>query len=321
MKELMSRFWSGDHRALARVISTVENELPEKDEILKEIYKKTGGAYIVGVTGSPGAGKSSLVDCLVKEIRKSEELVGIVAVDPTSPFSGGAILGDRIRMNAHALDEGVFIRSMGTRGSLGGLAKTTKEVVKVMDAFGMDWIIIETVGVGQAELDIMYIADSTIVVLTPGAGDSIQTMKAGIMEIADIFAINKCDLPGADSIEMEVNLMLNFRDDHVKWRPPVIKTSTYNSGHGIVELLDAVNKHRSYLSEKGIFLKKRQERASNEVLDIVNYYWEQMVRQYLGKPGPVSEMLDKVSAREIDPYTASSMIIKQIIENAGFQKN
>ncbi|HPZ43801.1 MAG TPA: methylmalonyl Co-A mutase-associated GTPase MeaB [Bacillota bacterium] len=321
MKELMSRFWSGDHRALARVISTVENELPEKDEILKEIYKKTGGAYIVGVTGSPGAGKSSLVDCLVKEIRKSEELVGIVAVDPTSPFSGGAILGDRIRMNAHALDEGVFIRSMGTRGSLGGLAKTTKEVVKVMDAFGMDWIIIETVGVGQAELDIMYIADSTIVVLTPGAGDSIQTMKAGIMEIADIFAINKCDLPGADSIEMEVNLMLNFRDDHVKWRPPVIKTSTYNSGHGIVELLDAVKKHRSYLSEKGIFLKKRQERASNEVLDIVNYYWEQMVRQYLGKPGPVSEMLDKVSAREIDPYTASSMIIKQIIENAGFQKN
>ncbi|NLW37349.1 MAG: methylmalonyl Co-A mutase-associated GTPase MeaB [Peptococcaceae bacterium] len=317
----MSRFWSGDHRALARVISTVENELPEKDEILKEIYKKTGGAYIVGVTGSPGAGKSSLVDCLVKEIRKSEELVGIVAVDPTSPFSGGAILGDRIRMNAHALDEGVFIRSMGTRGSLGGLAKTTKEVVKVMDAFGMDWIIIETVGVGQAELDIMYIADSTIVVLTPGAGDSIQTMKAGIMEIADIFAINKCDLPGADSIEMEVNLMLNFRDDHVKWRPPVIKTSTYNSGHGIVELLDAVKKHRSYLSEKGIFLKKRQERASNEVLDIVNYYWEQMVRQYLGKPGPVSEMLDKVSAREIDPYTASSMIIKQIIENAGFQKN
>jgi len=317
----MSRFWSGDHRALARVISTVENELPEKDEILKEIYKKTGGAYIVGVTGSPGAGKSSLVDCLVKEIRKSEELVGIVAVDPTSPFSGGAILGDRIRMNAHALDEGVFIRSMGTRGSLGGLAKTTKEVVKVMDAFGMDWIIIETVGVGQAELDIMYIADSTIVVLTPGAEDSIQTMKAGIMEIADIFAINKCDLPGADSIEMEVNLMLNFRDDHVKWRPPVIKTSTYNSGHGIVELLDAVKKHRSYLSEKGIFLKKRQERASNEVLDIVNYYWEQMVRQYLGKPGPVSEMLDKVSAREIDPYTASSMIIKQIIENAGFQKN
>ena len=193
-------------------------------------------------------------------------------MDPTSPFSGGAILGDRIRMNAHALDEGVFIRSMGTRGSLGGLAKTTKEVVKVMDAFGMDWIIIETVGVGQAELDIMYIADSTIVVLTPGA-DSIQTMKAGIMEIADIFAINKCDLPGADSIEMEVNLMLNFRDDHVKWRPPVIKTSTYNSGHGIVELLDAVKKHRSYLSEKGIFLKKRQERASNEVLDIVNYYW------------------------------------------------
>jgi LAO/AO transport system kinase len=320
LKELMSRFWAGEHRALARVISTVENELPEKDEILKEIYTKTGGAYILGVTGSPGAGKSSLVDSLVKEIRKSKELVGIVAVDPTSPFTGGAILGDRIRMNTHALDEGVFIRSMGTRGSLGGLAKTTKEVVKVMDAFGMAWVIIETVGVGQAELDIMYIADSTVVVLTPGAGDSIQTMKAGIMEIADVFAINKCDLPGADSVEMEVQLMLNFRDDHIKWRPPVVKTSTYNAGQGIGELLDAVKKHRSYLSEKGIFLKKRQERVSNEVLDIINYQWDRLVRQHLGKPGPVSEMLAKVSAREVDPYTASGMIVKQIIGGAGFQK-
>ncbi len=321
MKELMGRFWAGEHRALARVISTVENELPEKDEILKDIYKKTGGAYILGVTGSPGAGKSSLVDALVKELRKSQDLVGIVAVDPTSPFSGGAILGDRIRMNEHALDDGVFIRSMGTRGSLGGLAKTTKEVIKVMDAFGMNWVIIETVGVGQAELDIMYIADTTIVVLTPGAGDSIQTMKAGIMEIADVFAINKCDLPGSDTVEMEVQLMLNFRDDHIKWRPPVVKTSTMNTGKGIAELLDAVEKHRTYTSEKGIFLQKRQERASNEVLDIINYQWDRMVRQHLNKPGQANELLDRVTSREIDPYTASHMIVKEIVKDADFQKN
>ncbi len=321
LKELMSRFWAGEHRALARVISTVENELPGKDDILKEIYTKTGGAYILGVTGSPGAGKSSLVDTLVKEIRKNNEIVGIVAVDPTSPFSGGAILGDRIRMNEHALDEGVFIRSMGTRGSLGGLAKTTKEVVKVMDAFGMNWVIIETVGVGQAELDIMYIADTTVVVLTPGAGDSIQTMKAGIMEIADVFAINKCDLPGADRVEMEVEMMLNFRDDHIKWRPPVVKTSTFNTTKGIAELLEAVKKHRDDLSEKGIFLKRRQERASNEVLDIINYQWERLVKHHLGRPGQVSDLLEKVTSREIDPYTASHSIIEWIIGDSGSQKS
>ncbi|KUK82872.1 MAG: Putative periplasmic protein kinase ArgK and related GTPase of G3E family, partial [Pelotomaculum thermopropionicum] len=184
MEDLLKEFTSGNQRALARVISQVENETPQKVALLKQLYPNTGNSYLLGVTGSPGAGKSSLVDHLVDTIRKRNESVGVIAVDPTSPFTGGAILGDRIRMNKHALDKGVFIRSMGTRGSLGGLSKTTKEVIKVMDAFGMDWIIVETVGVGQAELDIMYIADTTVVVLTPGSGDAIQTMKAGIMEIA-----------------------------------------------------------------------------------------------------------------------------------------
>lgn len=317
MENLLNRFRAGEHRALARVISIIEDERPQKDELIKQIYQQTGRSYILGVTGSPGAGKSSLVDLLVKEIRKRNEKVGIIAVDPTSPFTGGAILGDRIRMNAHALDEGVFIRSMGTRGSLGGVTKTTKEVVKVMDAFGVDWIIIETVGVGQAELDIMYIADTTIVVLTPGAGDSIQTMKAGIMEIADVFAVNKCDMPGADRVVAEVDMMLDFRDDHIKWRPPVVQTSTMNAGKGIPDLLSAVERHRSYLMEKGIYEARRNERAKNETLDIVSQQWERLVKKQVNQPGLVKQLLEKVAAREADPYTASAQIMELVMAAAG----
>lgn len=316
MEDLLNRFRAGEHRALARVISIVENEMPQKDELIKQIYQQTGRSYILGVTGSPGAGKSSLVDLLVKEIRKRNENVGIIAVDPTSPFTGGAILGDRIRMNTHALDEGVFIRSMGTRGSLGGVTKATKEIVKVMDAFGMDWIIIETVGVGQAELDIMYIADTTTVVLTPGAGDSIQTMKAGIMEIADVFAVNKCDMPGADRVVAEVNMMLDFRDDHVKWRPPVVQTSTMNIV-GITELLSAIERHRGYLLDKGIFDVRRNERAKNETLDIVSQQWERLVKKQVNQPGQVKQLLEKVAAREVDPYTASVEILDLVMQQVG----
>ena len=317
MESLLNRFWSGDHRAMARLISIVEDEMSQKDELLRSIYSHTGKGYILGVTGSPGAGKSSLVDRLVGEIRKRNQTVGIIAVDPTSPFTGGAILGDRIRMNEHALDGGVFIRSMGTRGSLGGLAKTTKEVVKVIDAFGMDWIIIETVGVGQAELDIMYIADTTVVVLTPGAGDSIQTMKAGIMEIADVFAINKCDMPGADTLATEVEIMLDMNDDHIKWRPPVVKTSTINKGEGITDLLDAVKRHRQFITDNGSFLQKRQERAKNEALDIVNHQWQRMVREQIAAHGKVNDLLEKVAQREMDPYTASASIMEMVLASSG----
>lgn len=300
---------------LARAISLVEDDMPNKEEALRELHPHTGRAYILGFTGSPGAGKSSLVDSVLREIRKRNQTVGVIAVDPSSPFSGGAFLGDRIRMNDHAMDDGVFVRSMATRGSLGGLAKTTKEVVKVMDAFGMDWIIIETVGVGQSELDIMYIADTTVVVLTPGAGDSIQSMKAGIMEIADVFAINKCDMPGSDTLSLEVNLMLDMQDDHIKWRPPVKLTSTLNRGEGIEELLDAIETHRGYLNEKGLFAERRRERTKNETLDIVNYQWQRLVREEVNRPGRVNELLDKVAAREVDPYTASTSIINWIIED------
>lgn len=315
MAEIPQGFWAGEHRMLARVISLVENDMPNKEEVLRELYPKTGRAYILGFTGSPGAGKSSLVDSIIREIRKRNQSVGVIAVDPSSPFSGGAFLGDRIRMNEHAMDDGVFVRSMATRGSLGGLAKTTKEVVKTMDAFGIDWIIIETVGVGQSELDIMYIADTTVVVLTPGAGDSIQSMKAGIMEIADVFAINKCDMPGADTLSLEVNLMLDMQDDHIKWRPPVKLTATINKGEGITELLEAIESHRNHLNEKGFFAERRRERTKNETLDIVNYQWQRLVREEVNRPGRFSDLLERVAAREVDPYTASSNIIDWIIED------
>jgi len=319
LEDLLKEFNSGNQRALARAISLVENEMPQKVGLLKELYPKTGNSYLLGVTGSPGAGKSSLVDHLVDTIRKRNDSVGVIAVDPTSPFTGGAILGDRIRMNKHALDKGVFIRSMGTRGSLGGLSKTTKEVIKVMDAFGMDWIIVETVGVGQAELDIMYIADTTVVVLTPGSGDAIQTMKAGIMEIADIFAVNKCDMPGSDSIAAEVELMLDLQDDHVKWRPPVVKTSTVNKGEGILDLLSAIERHRNYLIDKGIYNQKRLDRIKSETLDIVNYQWQRLVKQQMNLPGTINELIEKVASREIDPYTASASILESIINNFGLK--
>lgn len=312
MEGLIQGFKDKQTRALARIISRLENEDPERDELIKNIYPLTGRASVLGVTGSPGAGKSSLVDRITNFLRKRGETVAVVAVDPTSPFTGGALLGDRIRMQEHATDPGVFIRSMGTRGSLGGLARNTKEVVKAMDAFGFNWVIIETVGVGQAELDIMNVADTTLVVLTPGAGDSIQTIKAGIMEIADVFVVNKADLPGADRVVAEVGMMLDLQSDKLEWRPPVVQVSTLND-NGIPQLMDAINKYLNFLNEKDRLDKKRQERARSEVLEIVDYQWQKLVRQQMTLPGGIKELLDKVASRDSDPYTAASFILDMVI--------
>ncbi|SFR06468.1 methylmalonyl Co-A mutase-associated GTPase MeaB [Desulfoscipio geothermicus] len=314
MQDLVDRFKAGETRALARLISLLENEDPQHEELLKELFKRTGQAYVVGFTGSPGAGKSSLVDQVVKQLRREGLTVGVIAVDPTSPFSGGALLGDRIRMQEHALDKGVFIRSMGTRGSLGGLAKTTKDVVKAMDAFGFDWVIIETVGVGQAELDIMHVADTTVVVLTPGAGDAIQTIKAGIMEIADVFAVNKSDMPGAEKIVTEVEIMLDQQCDQAKWRPPVKPTSSL-AGTGIVELLDAIKGHRQHLADNNILQIKRQQRMRAETLEIVNFKWQQKVLKQLNLPGKVNDLLDQVVQKQLDPYTAAHAILEYVADN------
>jgi len=313
MKELLKGFKNGERRSLARLISIVEDELPEREDLLKEIHGDTGQAKILGITGAPGAGKSSLVDRLIEKIRRRKESVGIIAVDPTSPFTGGALLGDRIRMQAHALDKDVFIRSMGTRGSLGGLARTTKDVVKVLDAFGKDWIIIETVGVGQAELDIMHVADTVVVVLTPGSGDSIQTIKAGLMEIADVFAINKCDLPGADKIATEVESMLDLKGKQKGWRPPVTLVSAF-TGDGMDKLLHNIEKHLDYLLKEEVYQVKREERTRAEVLGIVNYRWQQLVNKQL-KNGKVNDILDQVAKKKLDPYSAATQILQLIINN------
>jgi len=320
INDLIDNFTKGNIRALARLISKIENEDAEKDEILKRIYGKTGKAFVLGITGSPGAGKSSLVDRITAFLRKKGETVGIIAVDPTSPFTGGALLGDRIRMQDHAVDKGVFIRSMGTRGSLGGLARSTKEVVKVLDAFGYQWVIVETVGVGQAELDIMNVADTTMVVLTPGAGDSIQTIKAGIMEIADVFAVNKCDLQGADRVVSEIGQMLDLSKEITEWRPPVVKVSTLDD-RGMGELMEVLEKHRDFLNDSGNMEVYRDEMARKETLEIVDYRWQRIVNHQLNYQGHVRDILDKVTDKKTDPFTAADEILGYILRNSGLLNN
>ncbi|MDD2421898.1 MAG: methylmalonyl Co-A mutase-associated GTPase MeaB, partial [Heliobacteriaceae bacterium] len=263
MIEQIPALLAGDRRIAAKMITLVENGGTGRYDLLKALHPHTGKAYIVGITGSPGAGKSSLTDKVITALRKQGEKVGVVAVDPSSPFTGGALLGDRIRMNDHYQDKDVFIRSMGTRGSLGGLARATKEVLKVLDAFGCTFILVETVGVGQAELEIMTAADTTVVVLTPGAGDSIQAIKAGIMEIADVFAINKADLDGADRVVTEVRAMLDLAEHtrltRLDWRPPVIKTVTM-SNLGIEDLVEGIMAHRKFLEGSGQLREERKFR-------------------------------------------------------------
>ncbi|MDK2984461.1 MAG: GTPase [Clostridia bacterium] len=312
--EIVKEILSGNKRALARAITIVENEDLEgqknKEQLLKEIYPYTGKAYIIGITGSPGAGKSSLVNKLTEHIRRLGLTVGILAVDPTSPFTGGALLGDRIRMQDHFLDPGVFIRSMGTRGSLGGLAKSTKDVVKVLDAFGMDIIIIETVGVGQSELDVMYAADSTVVVLTPGAGDVVQTLKAGIMEIADIFAVNKADMVGADKVVTQVEAMLDLKDD-IKWRPPVVKVVS-TSNQGLDSLYEAIEKHRKYLEKTGELDKVRKERALYEVAESAVHRVRAYLNHALESNEEVVGLLDKFTQKTLSHDEAANTLLANI---------
>lgn len=299
---------SGDKRSAAKIISLVEDDGPEKKAVLSQLYPHTGKAYIIGVTGSPGAGKSSLTDCLTRELRKAKQTVGIIAVDPSSPFTGGALLGDRIRMQDHAIDQGVFIRSMGTRGKLGGLARATKEAVRVLDAYGCDVVIVETVGVGQSELDIMGVADSTLVVLTPGAGDHVQTIKAGIMEIADIFVVNKADLAGADRVKTEVELMLDLNCQESGWRPPVQLTET-RIEKGIAELLASVRTHHEFLISTGYLEKTRKQRLRTELLEIIEHTLAERIHQSVEQNLEIAKLVSKVENRLVDPYVAAEEII------------
>ncbi|NLC76725.1 MAG: methylmalonyl Co-A mutase-associated GTPase MeaB [Clostridia bacterium] len=307
--DLVAGILEGNRRALAKGITLVENGEPEKYRILAELRPHTGKSMIVGITGSPGAGKSSLVDQLTKSYRKRGKTVAVVAVDPTSPFSGGALLGDRIRMQDNTLDPGVFIRSMGTRGSLGGLSRSTKEVLTLFDAFGFDVIIVETVGVGQVELDIMDTADTVVVVLTPAGGDVIQTLKAGIMEIADVFAINKADLDGADRVVSEINKTLDL--SHGDWRPPVVKTVSLD-GQGVDELVDEIANHWEYLISSGQLESIRRKRLKEEVTGIVLNKLEDILTQRLQREDRFQSLLQSVLNREQDPYTAAQSIMSSL---------
>lgn len=311
MNELATRVLAGDRRAVARAITWVENGHPEKDALLKRLYPHTGRAVRVGITGAPGAGKSSLVDRLVGHLRQQGLTVAVVAVDPTSPFTGGALLGDRVRMQAHATDPGVFIRSMGTRGHLGGLSRSTQDAVRVLDAAGFDVVLVETVGVGQSEVDVMHVADTTVVVLTPGGGDVVQAFKAGIMEIADIFVVNKADLPGAEKVKAQVEAMLDFVKHDAPWRPPVVKTSATRAA-GLDALWQAVTDHRAYLDQSGEGRRQRAERLRRDVLALAADRLQQRLAVALEEP-PFSALLEQVQAGAVDPYAAAEALVSGLL--------
>ena len=309
---LSQRVIEGDARAVARAISLIEDEAPAGAEVMRRIFPSTGRAYLVGITGPPGSGKSTLVDRLTTEIRKTSKTVGVVAVDPTSPFSGGAILGDRVRMQAHAGDAGVFIRSMATRGHLGGLARATSEVALVLDAAGKDVVIIETVGVGQDEIDIVRTADVSIVTLVPGAGDEVQALKAGIMEIADIFVVNKADREGADRTVASIDANLSLQTFAAgEWRPPILKTEA-TTGQGVPELLATIERFRAHTAEsQGV---RRRARAEFRVRELLAQRFVQHVEQQVLGAGELRGILDRIADRQLDPYAAVDEIVRRTLK-------
>ncbi|HWJ02754.1 MAG TPA: methylmalonyl Co-A mutase-associated GTPase MeaB [Verrucomicrobiae bacterium] len=311
MEQLLEKILTGNRRAMARAITLVENRDPARYELLTGLKSAGSAAHVIGITGSPGAGKSSLVDQLTVEYRRQGLKVGIIAVDPSSPFSGGALLGDRIRMQQHATDPGVFIRSMGSRGNLGGLAPATGEAVRILAAGGKDIVLIETVGVGQSEMEIMKLADTTVVILTPGAGDSIQTIKAGIMEIADVFAVNKADLPGAKRLAREVRAMLHTNCSDLSWCPPVIETESIN-GYGIKELTTTVQRHREHLVQSGQLEERRHRRAGDETVETILTVMREWLNRGTQKDDCIREVMDGLKAGVYAPYDAAVIILKEI---------
>ena len=306
----------GDKKAIARLITLVENDEEKAKEVIQRVYPLTGKAYVVGVTGPPGSGKSTLLDKLIKLARDEGHRVGVIAVDPTSPFTGGALLGDRLRMQRHSTDPGVFIRSMATRGALGGLAKATNDAIKVLDASGYDLIFVETVGVGQIEVDIVKTADTVVLVTVPGLGDEVQAIKAGLMEVADIFAINKADREGVEMVYLELKMALEFEKDKWKelgWEPPIVETTAFTL-KGVKPLWEAIKGHREYMESSGRLRERRAFRAREEVKTIIASSIARKVEERLAE-GEAKELIEEVVERKLDPYSASQIVMEKLKED------
>ncbi len=315
VEELFERLLGGDRRAAARIISLIENDEAGAGEMARLLHRHTGRAHIAGITGPPGAGKSTLLAAAARELRGREKTVGIVAVDPTSPFSGGALLGDRVRMQDLATDDGVFIRSMGSRGSLGGVARATIDAVNVLDAFGKDVILVETVGAGQAEVDIVRFAHTSVVVAMPGAGDEIQALKAGILEIGDVFVVNKADRPESARTALELSMMLELSERTPgAWVPPILSTVA-TTGEGVKPLVDALLSHYDYLREHGLLEAKQRERLVAEMLDIVGRKVGEEARGLIREGGPMDDLMRRLlDTRELDPHAAAGLIIQHLLK-------
>ncbi len=311
METITKDLLSGNRRALARAISIVEDGGPNATELVSKLFSHAGRAHLIGVTGSPGVGKSTLVDALIAAIRRSGLRVGVLAVDPSSPFTGGAILGDRIRMQEHTMDKDVFIRSMANRGHAGGCALATYDAVRMMEASGYDVVIIETVGVGQSELAIAETADTTILVLMPSSGDDIQAIKSGIMEIGDIFVVNKADIPGADKTASEIMASLELSNFKSDWRPPVV-SAVAETGQGIDKVWEAVQKHKLFLDSSGQLMDRRKHKVQTELTELVAAIARENLRTSLADSPGVNAVLSKVLNHSLDPHTAAEKLIEEL---------
>jgi LAO/AO transport system kinase len=305
----------GDKRALARAITLVENSDPLAYELVRDLYPETGRAYAVGVTGPPGVGKSSLISALVRHVRGEELTVGVISVDPSSPFSQGALLGDRIRLADHFLDPEVFIRSMGTRGHLGGIAEATLQAMLVLDAAGKDLLFLETVGAGQSEVEVISIADTVLLVLMPGSGDSIQALKAGIMEIPDVIAINKMDHPAAKTMLNEVRSILSL-DRERAWRPPIVLTEAVRE-ENVAELWEKIEAHRAHLEQEGLLEERRRRNLAGEVFAVASARAKTHLERAVGDDPELRRLLDEVQRRELDPLTAVREIMERVFKVGG----